>query len=1065
MDGNLKEILNKYLDSGENVILSGLSGTARAFFLDQIFRTKNNYFICLAPTEEDAFDLARSLSEFIDRKKILMFLGRDFVYNKKNYTRSEKERIITIQECIMHPHRHQIIITTPAGIMHKLDSPRSWAEKIIRVECGQEIELNQLLVKLVSNAYNRVETVSNPGEFAVRGGILDFYSVGSLKPYRLEFFGDIVESIRSFDLESQRSTGTEKDINIGPARELLSEFPSANILTYLDPNTTVFFDEPREFMSNLNKNLSRYRESAPETIINYQEKVLKESELERELGKRSAIYHSFFPGNIATVKAGYLQHISQKNAEYFVNDYERFFIRLKEWIEKGYFVYLYIKSRAAREQLKSDLVEHHISGVQILNGRIENGFVSQTLKTVLITEKEIWGKQIKPLSRKHQKGQERVLLESLKVGDYVVHENYGIGIFNGISQEETDGITREYILLQYAGADRLYLPLDKLNMLYLYNASEEKRPRLNKLGGSDWEKTKARVAQSIQEMAEKLLELYAARQSMAGYAFSPDTIWQQQFEGSFPFQETPDQLKAVKSIKEDMELPQPMDRLVCGDVGYGKTEVIMRAAFKAVMDGKQAAVLVPTTVLADQHFHTFKERFREYPINIEVISRFRSSSAQRKIISELHKGAIDIIIGTHRLLSKDVDFYDLGLLVIDEEHRFGVAQKEKIKMYKNVVDVISLSATPIPRSLHMAMAGLRDLSVIETPPPERYPIETYVLEYNEEVIFEAIQAEVARKGQVFFVHNRIEDIYDVRNRLQGMLPDFDIAIGHGRMKEDELSKVISSFLAGNHHIFLCTTIIESGLDMPNVNTIIVDEADKMGLAQLYQLRGRVGRSNRIAYAYLTYKPDLSINETAQKRLSAIREFNELGAGMKIALRDLEIRGAGNILGSEQHGYIQAVGFDLYCSLLEQETNKLKGIERSTAAAPALEVDIDYYIPDSYIPDSGTKIRIYRRLMMAAEEKDIKEVREELLDRFGRLPLPVENFIKLSSLRIAAGSKKIKSLKKKGERLEIEMERPLSPNTREIMTGIKKSGVQDNIVTINFEEALSLDKLGEILEVL
>ena len=507
--------------------------------------------------------------------------------------------------------------------------------------------------------------------------------------------------------------------------------------------------------------------------------------------------------------------------------------------------------------------------------------------------------------------------------------------------------------MQYAGTDRLYLSLDKLDLLFPYHASEEKRPRLSKLGGSDWERTKSKVTQSIQEMAEKLLKLYAARQAQPGYAFSPDTPWHKQFEDAFPYQETPDQLSAIRDIKDDMERSQPMDRLICGDVGYGKTEVAMRAAFKAVMDGKQVAILVPTTVLAEQHYHTFRERFKQYPVAIEVLSRFRSPTQQKKIVADLEAGAIDIIIGTHRLLSRDVKFRDLGLLVIDEEHRFGVSQKEKIKMLKQLVDVLSLSATPIPRSLHMSMTGLRDLSVIDTPPPERYPIKTYVLEYNEDIIAEAIHTEIERKGQVFFVHNRIQDIYAVRERLQELLPGFHRG-GHGRSRKKSYPGN-TDFLAGSHHIFLHHHN-RIGLDMPNVNTIIVDEADRMGLAQLYQLRGRVGRSNRIAYAYLTYKPEKNINEMAQKRLNAIREFNELGAGIKIALRDLEIRGAGNILGPEQHGYIQAVGFDMYCRLLERETQSLKGLQQEEKSTTLLDIDMDYYIPDSYIRDSGTKIR-------------------------------------------------------------------------------------------------------------
>ncbi|MEN6461651.1 MAG: transcription-repair coupling factor, partial [Syntrophomonas sp.] len=700
--------------------------------------------------------------------------------------------------------------------------------------------------------------------------------------------------------------------------------------------------------------------------------------------------------------------------------------------------------------------------VEMVDKTIENGFVSQTLEMALISEQDIWGKRTGPKSKKPARVEQRLLVEDLKLGDYVVHENYGIGIYHGVTQVETEGVTREYILLQYAGTDKLYLPVDKLDLLHRYTTSEEKQPRLSKLGGTEWDRTKKKVAESIQEMAEELLNLYAIRESISGYTFSKDTPWQQEFEDSFPYQETPDQLKAILDVKRDMEKSRPMDRLVCGDVGYGKTEVAMRAAFKAVMDSKQVAILVPTTVLAEQHYETFSARFQDYPTTVEVISRFKSTSRQKEILKDLQKGAIDILIGTHRLLSKDLQFKDLGLLIIDEEHRFGVAQKEKIKAFKNNVDVLSLSATPIPRSLHMSLTGLRDLTVIETPPPERYPVTTYVLEYNEEIIYEAVMSEIERNGQVFFVHNRIQDIYKVQEKLAQLLPGVSIGIGHGRMKEDELARVIVDFVKGKYQMFLCTTIIESGLDMPNVNTMIVDEADKMGLAQLYQLRGRVGRSNRIAYAYLTYRPERIITEAAGKRLNAIREFNEMGAGMKIALRDLEIRGAGNILGPEQHGYIQAVGFDLYCRLLEQQTIGLKGLSVKEDVNPQMDIDVDYYIPDTYIPDAGTKMRIYRRLLLAREKDEIEDIENELLDRFGPLPRPVENFLQIALLRIKAREKEIKGLRRKGRQMEIQVATDLPQDFMNRSGHLKIKKINDSTFSIQLGESTSINDLERVL---
>lgn len=1064
---NIIDEINKCLEQRQNVILSGLSGMSRAYFIQEWLGSRRGKLLCLVAAEEKAFDLSQELAQFVDPQQIFMFLARDYVPTKENHTLAEQERMATLQECVLHAGRRRVIIATPGGIMYKLDSPQRMKEKLLALEQGQEMILEQVLRQLVDNGYSRVDTVSTPGEFAHRGGIIDVYPVGQLRPHRIELYGDIIESIRSFDIESQRSLEPKSMIHIGPAREG-NHRAQYSLFDYLNQDTGILLDEPKEIVTSLDLHIRRWQESikeAPEKAKELKSWSFMESqELRKHLGERAAIYHSFFPGSIMPVKAGLIEHISQKEMEYFVNDYERLFKRLKEWQKQNYTISLHIKSKAGREQLKKDLVDHHLSGIEISKKPLSSGFISQTLGVALLSETEIWGKQIRRAKKKSQR-ENRILLENMKIGDYIVHENYGIGVFQGITQMKTDGITREYILLQYAGTDRLYLSLDKLDLLFPYHASEEKRPRLSKLGGSEWERTKNKVTQSIQEMAEKLLNLYAAREAQPGHAFAPDTPWQKQFEDAFPFQETPDQLSAVRDIKADMERTQPMDRLVCGDVGYGKTEVAMRAAFKAVMDGKQVAILVPTTVLAEQHYHTFQDRFKQYPVAIEVLSRFRSPAQQKKIVADLGSGAIDIIIGTHRLLSRDVRFHDLGLLVIDEEHRFGVSQKEKIKMLKTLVDVLSLSATPIPRSLHMSMTGLRDLSVIDTPPPERYPIKTYVLEYNEDIIAEAIGTEIERKGQVFFVHNRIQDIYAVKARLQEMLPQVSIAVGHGRMQEDELSRVITDFLAGSYQIFLCTTIIESGLDMPNVNTIIVDEADRMGLAQLYQLRGRVGRSNRIAYAYLTYKPDKSINEMAQKRLNAIREFNELGAGIKIALRDLEIRGAGNILGPEQHGYIQAVGFDMYCRLLERETQHLKGFHQQEKGIPWLDIDMDYYIPDAYIRDSGTKIRIYRKLMLAQEEEEIEEIRSELRDRFGPLPAPVENFLQLSRLRIAAGSKEIKTLRKKGNRLEIQLEKPLSQNISGKIRGMKNSRYYENTISMQFEGQVSLKQLQQVLEAL
>jgi transcription-repair coupling factor (mfd) len=1054
------------LDHEQDIMLSGLSESARTYFLQTIYRDTPGKLLYIAPIEEQAYDMAQELSDLLGADKVALFLERDFVFMKENTSRTEIDRIAALQNLLVHPRRKMLIITTAGGLLYHIISPAVMQKATLHLELGRDYAFPQLLRQLVTAGYERVDTVTRPGQIAVRGGILDVFPVGGREPCRAEFFGDTLDMLHRFDVNTQRSAKKENHLTISPADELRGEKLQSTLLDYLPENSLVFFDEPRLFYQTLERQSRRYREflkEARKEEANRQElTLLNRDAFLNILSKHTIIYHSFFAGNIPQVNVALYEHIAQIEMEPFYKRYDSLFIRLKEWLTQQYTVFLAVKQESLQTEIKKELTDRHLAGIEFVPGNYQRGFISQTLKLALVTEQDIWGKKSSRASRSRPSGEQRVLLEDLQRGDYIVHEQYGIGIYRGVTQVETDGVTREYILLQYAGTDKLYLPVDKLDLLHRYSSSEDKEPRLSKLGGSEWERTRQKVAQSIQEMAQELLLLYAARASTEGHAFAADTPWQAQFEDEFVYQETPDQLKAIRDVKKDMESRKPMDRLVCGDVGYGKTEVALRAAFKAVMDGKQVAILVPTTVLAEQHYETFTKRFENYPANLEVLSRFKSPAAQKKIVADLASGVVDIVIATHRLLSKDIKFNNLGLLVVDEEHRFGVVQKEKIKALKQQVDVLSLSATPIPRSLHMGLTGLRDLSVIETPPPERYPITTYVMEYNEEIVREAILAEIARGGQVFFVHNRIQDIYGRREALQKILPEIRIGVGHGKMKEDELARTIMKFIQGEYDVFLCTTIIESGLDMPNVNTIIIDMADRLGLAQLYQLRGRVGRSNRVAYAYLTYYPDKVITEASQKRLNAIREFNELGAGIRIALRDLEIRGAGNILGSEQHGYIHAVGFDLYCRLLEQETGKLKGQAIKEALQPQLDIDMDYYIPDTYIPDSGTKMRIYRRLLLAADHTDIEGIRNEIEDRFGTLPQPVENFLQVASLRLKARDKQIKGLRRKGQEVEIQLVKPL-PDAYTPPAGLKIKKLSPYTLRINLHGASSLQDLQDALD--
>jgi transcription-repair coupling factor (superfamily II helicase) len=639
----------------------------------------------------------------------------------------------------------------------------------------------------------------------------------------------------------------------------------------------------------------------------------------------------------------------------------------------------------------------------VLPRTLEDGFVVPALNLAVLTENEISGRPVrKPRPRQFKAGRKISSYLDLKVGDYVVHINHGIGRYLGVVPMEIEGVRRDYLSLKYSAEDRLFVPTDQVELIQRYVGGEGSEPKLNRLGGAEWARTKNRVRESVREMAQELIELYAMREVAKGHAFGLDTTWQREFEEAFPYEETADQLRSVAEIKADMERERPMDRLLCGDVGYGKTEVAVRAAFKAVMDGRQVALLVPTTILAQQHYNTFRERFGEYPVTVELLSRFRSPAQLKRTLAGLRSGRVDIVIGTHRMLSQDVAFSSLGLLIVDEEHRFGVGQKERIKQLRRTVDVLTLSATPIPRTLHMAMAGVRDMSLIETPPEDRFPVQTFVVEYSDELVRDAIMREIARGGQVFYVHNRVMSIDRAAQRLTRLVPEARVTVGHGQMAEDQLEQVMISFLEREYDVLLCTTIIESGLDMANVNTLIVDDADHLGLAQLYQLRGRVGRSSRLAYAYFTYKRDKALTEVAEKRLDAIRQFTELGSGFKIAMRDLEIRGMGNLLGPEQHGFMAAVGLDLYIQLLQEAVAELRGhAPAEQEAQAAVELPVDALLPDDYVPDPGHKVDIYRRLAAMRAPAGVAEMREELVDRFGKPPDEVENLLAVTRLRILA----------------------------------------------------------------
>jgi len=802
------------------------------------------------------------------------------------------------------------------------------------------------------------------------------------------------------------------------------------VLEYLPQGSAVFLEEPsrqRDIIQNRLREQAEMHVSLLEqglALPAQQHNNLTVEELNRVMTRYTRVGYSLLPKQPG-VKPGNIVNFSAKTMHIFKGKIDILVDEIKTLRENGFAVVIFGSTTGRMEKIRELLKDNGIfagmeSGlpqraapgeVVITCGLLEAGFELTAAKLAVITDWEIFGqpKKTRVVRAQTQQGAKISHFSDLRPGDFVVHVNHGIGKYMGIKQLEVGGIRKDYLFVQYAGEDKLYVPTDQIELIQKYLGAEGTAPKLYKLGGNEWNRVKQKVKESVKDLANDLIALYAARQKIPGHSFSPDTVWQKEFEDAFPFEETPDQLNAIEDVKKDMETSRPMDRLLCGDVGYGKTEVAIRGIFKAVMDNKQVAVLVPTTILAQQHFNTFRERFAGYPIRVEMLSRFKSAGEQKGILNDLKKGSVDVIIGTHRLLQGDVEFKELGLVIIDEEQRFGVTHKEKLKHIRQTVDVLTLSATPIPRTLHMAMIGARDMSILESPPEDRYPVQTYVLEFNLEIIADSVRREIDRGGQVYFVHNRVKDIDKTARMLQAVVPGARIAVAHGQMREDQLERRMLDFISGDYDILVCTTIIETGLDIQNVNTLIVDEGDKMGLSQLHQLRGRVGRSHRLAYAYFTYNKDKSLTEIAEKRLQAIREFTEFGAGFKIAMRDLEIRGAGNILGPEQHGHMMAVGFDMYCRLLEEAVHELSGTSSERLPEPSIDLNINAFISDNYISDSAVKIEVYKKIMHIENQEDSFDVVEELVDRFGDIPSPVENLISIARIKSLAARTGVQSI--------------------------------------------------------
>lgn len=953
------------------------------------------------------------------------------------------------------------VITTADAFLDGLPSKEKLWESRIEIEAGAVIDFQKLQEELVHLGYERESQIEGPGQFAVRGGILDVYPLTEEIPVRIELWGDEIDSIRSFDVESQRSVENMEQIVIYPATENVEKEEQAVSFSEYFPKekSLFFFDEPVRLQETLEAVEKEYfhslesRKNAGMTEEADEIRVFQTKEIIEKFNTRYGIGLTTLETRCGDFKVRDVYSIQAAGVNPYNNSFEMLTQDLKKLKRQGYRVILVSGSRTRAKRLAEDLRDYDLSSfyseemerqvnpgeIMVTCGYISEGYEYPMLKFTVISESDIFGKKKKKKKRKTYEGKKIQEFAELKPGDYVVHENHGLGIYQGIEKVEVDAVTRDYMKISYADGGILYIPVTQMDLIQKYAGADAKPPKLNKLGTPQWKKTKGQVKKAVQLIAKDLVKLYATRQQTEGYVYGPDTVWQREFEEMFPFEETEDQLRAIEDTKKDMESTKIMDRLICGDVGYGKTEIAIRAAFKAVQEGKQVVYLVPTTILAQQHYNTFIQRFKDFPVRVDLMSRFRTQAQQKKTVEDLKKGLVDIVIGTHRVLSKDVGYKDLGLLIIDEEQRFGVTHKEKIKKLRENIDVLTLTATPIPRTLHMSLIGIRDMSVLEEAPMDRMPIQTYVMEYNDEMVREAMERELARGGQVYYVYNRVENIADVALHVQKLVPDARVSYAHGQMNEHQLEDIMYDFINGDIDVLVSTTIIETGLDIANANTMIIQDADRFGLSQLYQLRGRVGRSNRMAYAFLLYQRDKMLKEVAEKRLAAIREFTDLGSGFKIAMRDLEIRGAGNLLGESQSGHMAAVGYDLYCKMLNEAVSQLKGEKEEADYATTIDLDIDAFIPESYIKNEYQKLDIYKRIATIETEEEMDDMTEELIDRFGDLPKKVQQLLHIAALKSLAHSAYITAIEQKGKDYKFILYEKANLDPAKIPALLKKYG--------------------------
>lgn len=1023
------------MESQKSHLMYGLSGIAP-------------YRLILAEDERRAREIYEDY-RFYDRK-VYSYPAKDLLFFQADIHGNLliRQRMKVIKALL--EEKELTVVTSIDGCMDFLESLEKIKEQLIHYESDSTVDIEQLKKQLVVLGYERVGQVEMPGQFSVRGGIVDIYCLTEENPWRIELWGDEIDSIRSFDPESQRSLENLEELTIYPAVEHIGDKDMVSFLDYFpEERTIIFLDEPNRLTEKGGAVEEEYRQSRmhreEKGSRNLPENWLCSFEqLQKELNKRNCISVCALEPKQAGWKVREKFYLEVKSISAYNNSFELLVKDLHQYKKQGYRIALLSGSRTRAERLAKDLQEEGLAAfygqdydreicpgeIMVVYGHAKKGFEYPLIKFAVMTESDIFGQEQKKKKKKKNYSGSRIQdFAELSIGDFVVHEKHGLGIYRGIEKVEVDRIVKDYIKIEYRGGSNLYIPATQLDCLQKYSGADAaKAPKLNKLGTQEWNKTKSKVRGAVKNIAKELVELYAVRQEKEGYVCGPDTVWQREFEEMFPYEETEDQLSAIEDAKRDMESTRIMDRLICGDVGYGKTEVALRAAFKEVQESRQVAYLAPTTILAQQIYNTFVQRMKEFPVRVELLCRFRTPAQQKKAIEDLKKGQVDVIIGTHRILSKDVQFKNLGLLIVDEEQRFGVTHKEKIKQLKKDVDVLTLTATPIPRTLHMSLIGIRDMSVLEEPPMDRMPIQTYVMEYDEETVREAINRELRRGGQVYYVYNRVTDIADVALRIAKLVPDARVDFAHGQMSERELENVMYSFVNGDIDVLVSTTIIETGLDISNVNTMIIHDSDRYGLSQLYQLRGRIGRSNRTAYAFLMYRKNVMLKETAEKRLAAIREYTDLGSGFKIAMRDLELRGAGNLLGAQQHGHMNAVGYDLYCKMLNEAVKEAKGIRTMEDFETSVDLNVDAYIPDSYISNEFQKLDIYKRIAGIETQQDYDDMLEELLDRFGEPGKAVLNLLAIAKLKAIAHQGYVTEIKQTGKTVRFTLYEKARLNT-------------------------------------